>query len=35
MEIYKLSYKELKIIILKKLNDMQENADRQIKSGKQ
>lgn len=30
MEIYKLPDKEVKIIILKKLNEMQENTDRQL-----
>lgn len=30
MEIYKLPDTEFKIIILKELNDMQENIDRQL-----
>lgn len=35
MEICELLDKELKIIILKKLNELQENTNRQTKSGKQ
>lgn len=35
MKIYDLPDKEFKIIILKKLSEMQENIDKQIKLGKQ